>query len=218
MSVRWAVSFFSVIAVAGFSAGALAKPAVTKSGHVPAHHHRSHPAETSCSSLAYRAAMETMHQAMQAPLSGNADVDFARQMIPHHEGAVAMAKIQLQYGRDEKLKHFSRWVIRAQDLEIGEMKQWLNRRDNGVAPENAHDYYGAVMMGMHHEMMLASTGDADLDFVRGMIPHHQGAVDMAAILIAEGNDPELHRLAEDIYRSQNYEISWMQDWLAAHEK
>ncbi len=162
------------------------------------------------------AVMKTMHKEMQAPLAGNADVDFTRQMIPHHQGAVDMAKIQIEHGKDERLKDFNRWVIAAQESEIGFMKNWLRRRDNGAAPAGATDYYGEAMKSMHHGMMVPYSGDADLDYVRGMIAHHQGAVDMAIVLMAEGMDSELNSLANDIYNSQTQEIGWMQDWLEAH--
>lgn len=167
-----------------------------------------------CSTRGYEDAMAMMHKNMHAPLAGDADIDFVRQMIPHHQGAVDMAKVQLQYGRDERLKDFNRWIIRAQEEEIGFMKQWLRRHDNGVVAKDAKDYYGDAMMVMHRDMMIDYTGDADVDFVRGMIAHHQGAVDMASILFEHGSDPELNRLADAIYRSQTYEISWMQNWLA----
>lgn len=159
-----------------------------------------------------------MHAQMAAPLSGNVDVDFARQMLPHHQGAVAMARIQLQYGRDEKLKALSRWIIFTQEIEIGFMNNWLYRRDNGAHKPGATNYFADVMARMHHGMAITYTGDADLDFVRGMIPHHQGAADMASILLERGTDPELNRLANDIFSTQSYEISWMQGWLAEHGK
>jgi uncharacterized protein (DUF305 family) len=168
------------------------------------------------STRAYEAAMATMHQQMNVPLLGNADVDFVRGMIPHHQAAVDMAKIQLQYGKDERLKSFSRWVIWAQELEIAQMKNWLRRRDNGAVDKNARDYFGEAMATMHHGMMITYTGDADKDFVRGMIPHHQGAIDMASILFTHGSDPELNSLANDIFDSQSYEVAWMQGWLAEH--
>ncbi len=204
------------LSVAPVSLGAAwageAKPA---GGHD--HHAMAKPARAGLvnSTKAYEAVMATMHRAMNAPRSGNADVDFARQMVPHHQAAVDMANIQLRHGRDERLKSFNRWVIRAQELEIGMMNNWLYRRDNQSVVSNANDYYGEAMRTMHHGMMIQYTGDADLDYVRGMIPHHQGAVDMARILLATGNDPELNRLANDIFDSQTYEIAWMQDWLAA---
>ena len=66
---------------------------------------------------------------------------------------------------------------------------------------------------MHGAMAIEYTGKADVDFVRGMIPHHQGAVDMAKIVLEHGADPEVRKLAEGIIAAQESEIAWMQGWL-----
>ncbi|PQV50045.1 DUF305 domain-containing protein [Paraburkholderia sp. BL21I4N1] len=62
----------------------------------------------------------------------------------------------------------------------------------------------------------AYTGDADKDFVAHMIPHHQGAVDMAQVELKYGKDPELKRLARNIIKAQHDEIAFMQRWQAKH--
>lgn len=62
---------------------------------------------------------------------------------------------------------------------------------------------------MHRDMAIDYTGDADVDFVKGMIPHHQGAIDMARIVLAFGKDPEVKKLAEEIVRTQEAEIAQM---------
>ena len=71
---------------------------------------------------------------------------------------------------------------------------------------------------MHTDMAIAFTGDADVDFIAGMIPHHQGAVEMAKIVLEHGKDPEVRKLAEGIIAAQESEIAWMTDWLAKHGK
>ena len=67
---------------------------------------------------------------------------------------------------------------------------------------------------MHRDMAIRFTGDADRDFLAGMIPHHQGAVEMAKIVLEHGSDPEVRKLAEAIIAAQESEIKWMTDWLA----
>ncbi len=77
------------------------------------------------STKAFKAANEKMHGGMSIPFSGNADVDFVKGMIPHHQGAVEMAKIVLEHGKDPALKKLARDVIKAQDKEIAFMQSWL---------------------------------------------------------------------------------------------
>jgi uncharacterized protein (DUF305 family) len=71
---------------------------------------------------------------------------------------------------------------------------------------------------MHKDMDIAYSGDADADFVRGMIPHHQGAIDMAKVVLAHGKDPEIRKLAEAVVRDQEKEVAQMREWLKKHGK
>ena len=71
---------------------------------------------------------------------------------------------------------------------------------------------------MHRDMAITFSGNADIDFVRGMIPHHQGAIDMAEVVLQHGRDETTKKWAGDIIREQRREIAEMQAWLAQNAR
>jgi uncharacterized protein (DUF305 family) len=91
--------------------------------------HSAHGMPAPAGDEAYAAQMqahEKMNQGMgKVKPSGNPDVDFVNMMIPHHEGAIDMAEVELKYGKDESRKALAREIIEAQTREIAEMKEWL---------------------------------------------------------------------------------------------
>jgi uncharacterized protein (DUF305 family) len=82
-------------------------------------------AAASPATKAYQAAMDAMMANMTIPYSDNPDVDFIRSMIPHHQGAVAMAKVALEHGKDPDVRKLAEGVIAAQEAEIKWMTEWL---------------------------------------------------------------------------------------------
>ena len=76
----------------------------------------------------YREANAKMHRDMDIKYSGDADVDFVRGMIPHHQGAIDMAKVALQNAKDEQIRKWATDVIREQEREIAEMQAWLKKK------------------------------------------------------------------------------------------
>jgi uncharacterized protein (DUF305 family) len=167
-------------------------------------------------SQAFAAANAKMHKDMAIKFTGNADSDFVRGMIPHHQGAVDVAEIVLKFGKGAEVRKLATQIIAAQKTEIAQMQAWLQKNGQGPAGPNAKiiiEAYEEINAEMHTDMDVGFSGNADVDFVAGMIPHHEGAVEMAKVLLRYGNDAELRKLAEEVVRSQSEEIVMMLGWL-----
>jgi uncharacterized protein (DUF305 family) len=121
-----------VAAAIGLLSLATAAPAAEKKNdmkmdHSPSHQMGSMKMGQSPSDKAFEKAMDKMHKGMMIDYSGNPDVDFVRGMIPHHRGAIDMAKIELQYGKDPEMRKLAQDIIAAQEREIAGMKAWLKK-------------------------------------------------------------------------------------------
>ncbi len=73
--------------------------------------------------------------------------------------------------------------------------------------------YQKINDEMHSNMNIKYTGEPDVDFILGMIPHHQGALEMAKVQLKYGSDPEIRKLASNIIKAQKKEIKYMKDYL-----
>ncbi len=164
---------------------------------------------------AYLAMMNKMGDEMsKAGNLADADTAFAKGMIPHHIGAVEMAKVQLEFGKDETMRKLAQAIIDGQQAEIDLMNGWLNGKDTTTQNANAPHAKAYALDNSHSEMMTAIyETDPDVAFAKAMIPHHKGAVNMAKVQLEYGKDEKMKKLAQDIIKAQEPEIKLMQDWL-----
>lgn len=150
------------------------------------------------------------------------DRHFIEQMIPHHDGAVAMATLALTKATHPEIKTLAEAIIDAQTKEINDMRGWYTEWFGTSVPTSRSTMMGGMMSGggMHmggQEDMAAleSASDFDKAFIEQMIPHHQMAIMMARMLAAGTSRPEMQTLAKNIQESQADEIEQMQDWYQA---
>jgi uncharacterized protein (DUF305 family) len=160
------------------------------------------------------------------PADASYDLRFVDAMTPHHQGAVIMAKEAQQKSKRSEIKKLADDIIKAQNKEIEQMKQWRKAwyPKAGDKPMAYHAQMGH-MMEMSPEqlqsMMMntnlgAADADFDLRFINAMIPHHEGALTMAKDALSKSKRPEIKQMARDILTSQQKEIDqmkqWRQDW------
>jgi uncharacterized protein (DUF305 family) len=84
------------------------------------------PDDTASTKDFKEADMRMMHN-MHVPFTGDPDVDFRTHMIPHHQGAVEMAKVALKHAKDPATKKMAQNIVKAQEKEVGEMQAWLKK-------------------------------------------------------------------------------------------
>jgi len=106
---------------------ALASPSWAQQPPMPSMPMHTMPMAASPSTTAFKAADDKMMKAMDRPMTGNADQDFVAGMLPHHGGAVDMAKVELEYGKDPELLRLAREIIAAQEKEIALMQAWQKK-------------------------------------------------------------------------------------------
>ncbi len=143
---------------------------------------------------------------------------FLAMMVVHHEGAVDMARAELEAGTDPQVKALARRVIAAQQREISQMRGWYRSLyGEDVPPLDEQDMGMAGMMGMSGMSPDAITGAAnpDQEFLRMMIPHHAGALMMADMVLNGTPDADVRKLAETIIADQAAEIAEMQEMRSA---
>ncbi|WP_414550755.1 DUF305 domain-containing protein [Anabaena sp. CCY 0017] len=159
------------------------------------------------------------------PADASYDLRFIDGMILHHQGALDMAKEAQEKSQRPEMKKLADEIITAQNQEIAQMQQWRSawypdagdkamayHAEMGHAMEMTPEQKQAMMMSMD---LGAADAEFDLRFINGMIPHHEGALDMAQDALEKSQRPEMKKLAEEIIQAQETEINQMKQWRQA---
>jgi uncharacterized protein (DUF305 family) len=143
------------------------------------------------------------------------DQRFIDMMVPHHQGAEAMARLALTRATHPQIKRLARSIIVAQTKEIAQMRAWRRAwYGSGTKPDMAH-MPGLPGLTMHMDMMgaidrLKTATPFDKAFINAMIPHHQMAIAAARLELARGTHAQLKALALSIIEDQAREIGLME--------
>ena len=140
----------------------------------------------------YLSMMDTMMVKMDdVPMISSPESDFRWQMIPHHEGAIAMAKYEIGHGKDFTMIQLAKSILAEQNIDILQMKIWLKNR-RATAERVPIDYGRSMNQAMLVMMDNMTSNDVlkypDHAFARVMIPHHQAAIDMAKVILKYTED------------------------------
>lgn len=165
-----------------------------------------------CTNSEEPAPSQSSSNSSQASGHNQADARFAKAMIPHHRQAVQMADMVPSRSDDTQLRKLAGQIKDAQQPEIDKMGGWLRQWHAGK-PEKGHHMSG-MMSGDDMSKLKTARGKAfDRMWLRMMIKHHQGAVDMAKTELSQGSSSAAKRLSNSIIKSQRAEIGKMRGML-----
>lgn len=172
-------------------------------------------ADTGMSGMDHGAAPTASDPATTA--ANGADVTFATMMIPHHEQAVEMSELLLDEPElSAEVRELAEGVMAAQQPEIDRLRDWLAEWGQEEADMGGMDHGDGMMSADDLAALESATGaDAERLYLEQMIVHHEGAVAMAEVEIAEGEYPDAIAMAERIVATQSDEIALMQELLGA---
>ena len=162
--------------------------------------------------------MKSSPNAASAPY----DLQFLDTMSHHHQGALDMAKVAVEKTQNAELKAFAQKIIKDQEKEIAQMKDWREKwfagKPQAMNMEMPGMSEGMKMMGDMKKMEAASGKEFDLMFLDMMTPHHEGAITMGKEALTKAEHPEIKTLANQIIKAQEEEIKKMQTWKTAWSK
>ena len=221
---RFLVSLAACIGLMGLSYGGMQGHHGGHEGHMSSNMSCNLQVEEGLSENPSKEVMDLMHAPMMCQewvRSGDADMDFLKNMIPHHKGAILSAKAFLKYSQDAKLREIAQNIIATQESEIDSFNALIEKlaMQKPQKSKSYEKFAKQAQMDMS-EMMRAMgevspTGNVDKDFIAAMIPHHQGAVSASKQILALSKNPQVKQFAKDIIAAQEAEVRMFEELLKA---
>ena len=144
---------------------------------------------------------------------GMSEIMFAQGMIPHHQQAIDMSNMAMKNGASPEVKKLAKEIIAAQGKEIAQLKYWLTATKSSMTM--GHDMGMGGMLTKKDLIALKKLKGTKFDsaFLKAMIAHHEGALEMVSMLDRTKNS-EAKKIAIDIQAGQSGEITLMKKLLA----
>jgi uncharacterized protein (DUF305 family) len=141
------------------------------------------------------------------------DKAFIDAMVPHHQGAIAMAEVALKNAEHEEIIQLSRNIVSSQQAEIEDLKS-IKQEEFGTSnvPMEMSPKQMRGMGMMMDPQQLANQKPFDEAFIDAMIPHHRSAIEMAQVALENSDNPKIKELAQNIIGAQQREIEQMKQW------
>ncbi|WP_292945697.1 DUF305 domain-containing protein [Mucilaginibacter sp. 44-25] len=169
-------------------------------------------------------AMNKMMKEMQRQqMKGNVDLDFTSMLRVHHQGAIDMAKIEVQQGKDPEMKKMAQKIVDLQTKEVAQLDQLiptLQSVTKNYDPDNKNSGAGKAMNDNMMAMMKTgnmSMSSTDHEFADMMAKHHKDGIMMAKSILAHAKNGTLRSMAQKSIPEQTTDISKMEKWMKSNK-
>lgn len=152
-----------------------------------------------------------MNDKMMAAVGANVSDTWAKQMIEHHRGAIAMSEVVLTLSPTADVRAMAQQTISKQGKEVEELSKMLS---TSPADPASLEPYRSANMTMHDEMMAAKGADVSETYLRKMVAHHRGAVALSDVVLAKGTDAKIRAVAQKTKTDQTKEAAMIEAMLA----
>jgi uncharacterized protein (DUF305 family) len=162
---------------------------------------------------------ETMTDLEKIKMSGDPDKDFATMMIEHDKGAIKMADLEINSGKDQKLVTLAKKIKASEEKNSKDLKNVSMNLKSSAQNKDFMNKVTSNMKSSKSKMQTTKTsGDIDKDFATLMSMHHQQGIEMAKLEKQYGKDTKLKPMAERIMMEHEKDVKELKNWMQNNKK